>query len=111
MATNVRIVLNRSGLGRILKGQEGTLKHDLDHRGRAIADRANAQSGSGKVDLAKSGDAPKVNLSKPGDSGRLYESEGRVGKARYRNTVRSTRPVVISHSPLLRSIDAGRHAG
>lgn len=95
-------MLNRRNLGLILKGTEGTLDRDLDKRGEAIAERANT-SGSGKVDLSKG-----VSLTKPGD-GKLYESEGYTGKRRYRNTVRSSRPVVVSESPLLRSIDAGRN--
>jgi len=99
MAVHVtRVVLNRRNLGRILKGQEGTVKRDLDHRGKAIADRANGQASAGKVDLSKPGDT----------GGGLYQSEGFVGRARYRNTVRSVHPVVVANSPLLRSIDAGR---
>lgn len=93
-----RLVLNRRNLGKILKGQEGSLKSDLNHRGTAVANRANG--GSGKVSLAK------VSLRKASDG--TYVAEGRVGRVRYRSTVRSTTPVVVANSPLLRSLDAAK---
>lgn len=76
----VRVDWRRQALTPILKGTEGRLRQDLDARGERVARRA----GSG------------------------YESQGWVGRTRYRVTVRSTDPVVISASPLVSALDAGR---
>lgn len=41
-------------------------------------------------------------------AGRHYGYDGRAGRRRYRVNVHSDNPVVVSASPLLRAVDAGR---
>lgn len=89
-----RLVLNRTGLGKILKGEHGTVDDDLNRRGERVAKRANSA-----VNLSK-----KVQIRKGG----LYEYEGFTGRRRYRTTIHSTEPVVVADSPLVRSVDAAK---
>jgi hypothetical protein len=79
MATT-RIDLHNRNLGRILKGEEGTLAADLNRRGARVAARA----------------------------GWGYSSEGFKGRARYRTTVHSDHIVRLDKCPLLRSLDAAK---
>jgi hypothetical protein len=79
MPAAVRIVLNRNGLGAILRGSEGRLRADLDRRGAAMVRAA----------------------------GTNYEAEGYVGQTRYRVTVGS-RGRGDHRSVLLAALDAAR---
>lgn len=78
MATDIR--LNTRSLQKIMRGEEGTIRKDLDERARRVARAAG-----------------------PG-----YSAEGWVGRFRYRQNVSSDKIIKVSQSPLLRSVDAAR---
>lgn len=78
MATQLK--LNTRSLQAIMRGEEGTIRKDLDSRAQRVARAAG-----------------------PG-----YSAEGWVGRFRYRQNVSSDKLVKVSESPLLRSLDAAR---
>lgn len=90
-----RVDLNNKNLGQILRGEEGRIPADLMWRGTRIANRADrSHRETGRVRRPK--------------RSKLYEAFPAKGPKRCRVTVRSVVPVVVSKSPLLRSIDAGK---
>lgn len=88
-----RIVLNRTSMGLILRGEEGRLPADLMWRGTRIANRASAET--------RSSGRRSHRL-------KSYEAVPGKSKTRCRVTVRSVTPVAVDRSPLLRSLDAGK---
>lgn len=79
MATQIKV--NTRTLQRIMRGEVGRLREDIDRR----ADRILQAAGPG------------------------YSAEGWVGRFRYRQNVHTDRPIKTSAaSPLLRAVDAGR---
>lgn len=75
-----QIKLNTRNLQKIMRGEEGKIRDDLDKRAKRVV----AAAGAG------------------------HSMEGWVGRFRYRQNVHSNRPTKVSGSPLLAATDAAR---